>query len=89
MEIDFLEFLSASNDPNTHKKRREFLSQNLTKRGNMDLYQNICGPKLKKIRNILNRSRTCNHAIWNLEAFRRLAFKLNVQMISNSGWKTR
>ena len=48
MEIDFLEFLSASNDPNTHKKRREFLSQNLTKRGNMDLYQNICGPKLKK-----------------------------------------
>ena len=55
----------------------------------MDLYQNICGPKLKKIRNILNRSRTCDHAIWNLEAFRRLAFKINVQMISNSGWKTR
>lgn len=48
MEIDFLELLSASNDPNTHKKRREFLSQNLAKRGNMDLYQNICGPKLKK-----------------------------------------
>ena len=49
MEIDFLmSFCQLQTIRTPIKKGREFLSQNLTQRGNMDLYQKICGPKLKK-----------------------------------------
>ena len=49
MEIDFLmSFCQLQTIRTPIKKGREFLSQNLTQRGSMDLYQNICGPKLEK-----------------------------------------
>ena len=49
MEIDFLmSFCLPQTIQTPIKKGREFLSQNLAQRGNMDLCRNICGPKLKK-----------------------------------------
>lgn len=48
MEIDFLMSFCQLQTIRTPIKKREFLSQNLAQRGNMDLCRNICGPKLKK-----------------------------------------